>query len=99
MNTAERAANFLTLTNSHEEERADFLPTYSPHIQTSGQFMSLGDYYLFSDESVLFAITSDAGTCLICTTKEDLPETLLRWAIEENRVPDLLKALVEFNGQ
>jgi hypothetical protein len=99
MNTAERAANFLTATNSHEEEREDFLPIYEPHIHTSGQFQQLGDYWLFTDESVLFAITSEAGTCLICTTKEGLPEDLLNWAIEENRVPDLLKALVEFNGQ
>lgn len=93
MNNAERAANFLVMTNQHPEDREDFSSIFTPHTQSTGDFVGLGNYYVFTDKSALFALHSPIGTTLLCTDEESAPADLLQWAHEEEKLPELFTAL------
>lgn len=93
MNIAERASNFLCITNDDPESRQDFPALFKPNTREFGDFVGMGKYFLFADESVLFALEEEGCTALIITTKDEAPLELLFWAIKEGRLKEMLEKL------
>jgi hypothetical protein len=94
MTNADRAANFLVALGNQKGGIEEFVSTFADHIHSIVPLENFGTIVTFLDSSTLVRVPRPSkATLLFHGTRDEVGDDLIIWAIENNKIEDLLNAI------